>query len=933
MNSVRQPGLNLGPYKLIAPLGAGGMGEVWKATDTRLQRQVAIKFEHAEFTQRFEREAHAIAALNHPHIATLFDIGPDYLVMELVDGEPITGPMPPAALVPLARQMASALEAAHSKGIIHRDLKPANILVTSNGVKLLDFGLARLTEHPPPSDDRTVELSRPDVIAGTPQFMSPEQARGEEAGPASDLFALGAVLYYCLTGRAPFHGANVIETLMQVIETTPPPPAPQAPALSGIVMRLLAKDPGARFASAHELRHALEALPAAFNNGEAPTLVAAPIRPPKRIPLKPAALAAATLIAVIILAWSLAGPRTHTPSPEVMRWFEEGENALRDGTFLKASQTLERAVKLDPHFTLARLRLAESYSELDSTDRAREVLLQRPTDSNDRLPEKERLLLEAVQSTLTGEYRTAMERQQRLAELAPANEKAAALVDLGRACELAGRAAEAIEHYREAARLSPQFAAASLRLGVLLARRQDLAGAESAFQQAETHYRQMSATEGIIEVLYQRVVMLNRAGRHEQASALIDQALDLARHAQAPHQQIRLLLQRSDIAARKGRLNEAEAEASAAIDLARRAQLESLIARGLIDLGNAHFLGRNATAAEDHYTQALEFARRWKNHRTEARALLSLGSFRIQNGRLDEGIPNVEQALEYYRKTESREQIIQALILLGRAARDRGDYARAEQLFKEQFEFARQTGLPESAANALHGLATLALRREQYSRALEYFEQELSTLGSSATPTQRGYALLGAANASMMLGRLQEARRMQAEALAAVAALGAADPFAYQRDTQAMLIAVIERRPQSVQAALRTPVASDPERRTAACALAGILRDRSGVRAYCPEADPAVAAESQLEAGDTSAAESAARRAHETATKHGFVESKFRSALVLARLAPSDASRRAAARAAWEALRAAWPAADMHTYSTRPDVRYRLQHLQALSPT
>lgn len=933
MNNSRQTGVSLGPYRLLSPLGAGGMGEVWKAEDTRLQRPVAIKFQHAEFTKRFEREARAIAALNHPHIATLFDVGPDYLVMELVEGEPIAGPMGPAEVAAVARQMASALEAAHAKGIIHRDLKPANILVTPNGVKLLDFGLARHAVEPPAGDDRTVELSSPGVIAGTPQFMSPEQARGEEAGPASDLFSLGAVLYFCLTGRPPFQGANVVETLMQVIETTPAPPAPHAPALNQIVLRLLAKDARARFGSARELREALESLPADLCLDQAPTIETVSVKTPRRIPWKTPALGAAALAAMLLFAWLWTGSGSHTPSPEAMRWFTEGENALRDGTFIKASQTLERAVKLDPRFTLARLRLAEAYSELDSTDRAREILLQGSASPAKRLPERERLLLEAVQSTLTGEYRTAVERHERLVELASETEKAAALVDLGRACELAGKTVEAIGHYREAARLSPQFAAAFLRLGVLLARRQDRAGAELAFQQAETHYRQLSATEGTIEVLYQRVVMLNRAGQTEQAGALIGQALDLARHAQSPHHQILLLLQRSAIAARRGLIDEARTEASAAIELARRAQLESLIARGLIDLGNAHFLGRNMTAAEDHYLQALDYARRWKNHRAEARALLSLGSFRIQNGRLDEGVPNVEQALEYYRRTESRDQTIQALILLGRAARDRGDHEKAEALFNEQFEYARQAGLSESAANALHGLASLALRREQYGRALGYYEQEVALLGGAATPTQRAYALLGAASAATFLGRLQEARRMQSEALAAVAALETAGTFAHQRDTQNLIMAVIERRPQSVRASFHAPDGADADRRTAACAAAGFLRDRAGVSAHCPGAAPAIAAESHFEVGEREAAEAAARLAQDRAAQQGYRESAFRAALVLARLAPRDEQRRAAARAAWEALRAAWPAAEMLTYSTRPDVRHRLQLLQALSPS
>src|SRR5579864_7882734 len=141
------PGTRLGPYEILAPIGAGGMGEVFKARDTRLDRIVAIKVSNEQFSQRFEHEARAIAALNHPHICQLYDVGPNYLVMELIDGQPLQGPLPLDQTLEFAGQICDALDAAHKKGIVHRDLKPANILATKGGVKLLDFGLAK--SHPP----------------------------------------------------------------------------------------------------------------------------------------------------------------------------------------------------------------------------------------------------------------------------------------------------------------------------------------------------------------------------------------------------------------------------------------------------------------------------------------------------------------------------------------------------------------------------------------------------------------------------------------------------------------------------------------------------------------------------------------------------------------------------------------------------------------
>ncbi len=931
---VRQPGLLIGPYELLSPIGAGGMGEVWLARDQRLDRQVAIKFAHENFSRRFEREARAIAALNHPHIATLYDIGPDYLVMEHVDGRPLDGPRTPGEVLAFAAQLASALAAAHARGVVHRDLKPANILLTAAGVKLLDFGLARRSDPDPDPDSPTMEVTAQGLVSGTPQFMSPEQARGQDTGPASDLFSLGSVLYFCLTGRPPFQGSSSIDVLMQVVQSPPPPLPPESPALNAIILRLLEKEPGRRFASADELLRAVTQASAQTADGEAPTEWVAPALPapaPQRRSVRLALLVLTALVLVAAGAWRIAAHRPHQPSAEARRWFEEGANALRDGTFIKASQTLERAVTVDPRYRLAWIRLAEAWSELDSSDKARESILQASALPARGAPESETLLFEAVQSTLTGDYRTALQRHEQILKLSAEADRPAALVDLGRACEKADQPSEAIAHYQQAARLSPRFAAAFLRLGVLLARRQDTAGAESAFAEAAGHYQRLGSSEGVVEVQYHRAVMLNRAGKYDEAGRLIGAALDLARHAQAPHQQIALLLQKSIVAARQGRIDDARAEASSAIDLARRAQLESFVARGLIDLGNAHFLGQNPAAAEDQYSQALDYARRWKNRRTEARALLSLGSLHIQNGDLARGVPHVESALDYYRAAGSRNETIQGLILLGRAARDRNDFPKAEALFEEQLTFARQAGLSEAAANALHGLASLALRRERYAGASARFREELASLGSGATPTQRAYALLGLASAEALLGRAQEARRLQAEALDAVGSLGTAGTILQRREQQLQHLALIERRAESLAPLLREAPSSDPAIAANACLAAGLLRSLAAARAHCPGAPPVAASETWLDLGLPDEAESAARSALEEALRLGLPESGFRAALVLARLAPNDPDRRRAAREAWESLRATLSPTDAHSYATRPDARRRLQLLEALN--
>jgi eukaryotic-like serine/threonine-protein kinase len=263
-----QAGDRLGPYEILSRIGEGGMGVVFKARDTRLDRIVAIKKSNQAFSERFEREAQAIAALNHPHICQLYDVGPDYLVMELVDGKALTGPLPAAETVRYAIQVADALDAAHRKGITHRDLKPANILVTKAGVKLLDFGLAKRAAATPllaeadPTLTMPLELTQAGTITGTPQYMSPEQVEGKETDARSDIFSFGAVMYELITGKKAFEGKSAVSVMAAVLRDTPAPMTAVVPvtplALERIAKRCLEKDPDDRWQNARDLKHALE---------------------------------------------------------------------------------------------------------------------------------------------------------------------------------------------------------------------------------------------------------------------------------------------------------------------------------------------------------------------------------------------------------------------------------------------------------------------------------------------------------------------------------------------------------------------------------------------------------------------------------------------------------------------------------------------------
>jgi len=275
------PGTKLGPYEIQSPLGAGGMGEVYRARDTRLDRSVAIKIlpshlsDNPEARQRFDREARAISGLSHPNICHLYDVGSqdgiDFLVMEYLEGETLAdrlrrGPLPADQILKSALEICEGLEKAHRSGVVHRDLKPGNIMLTKSGAKLMDFGLAKASGGAAaPVSEMTQTLASPSspltargTIVGTFQYMAPEQVEGKEADARSDIFSLGAVLYEMATGKRAFEGKTTASTIAAILAADPPPISSVQPmssaALESVIRNCLAKDPDERLQSAHDVK-------------------------------------------------------------------------------------------------------------------------------------------------------------------------------------------------------------------------------------------------------------------------------------------------------------------------------------------------------------------------------------------------------------------------------------------------------------------------------------------------------------------------------------------------------------------------------------------------------------------------------------------------------------------------------------------------------
>jgi serine/threonine protein kinase/Tfp pilus assembly protein PilF len=274
-------GDKLGPYEILTLIGAGGMGEVYKARDTRLDRIVAVKVSKEQFSKRFERETRTVAALNHPNICTLHDVGPNYLVMEYIEGEPLKAVPSADRVMEYALQIVDGVATAHSKGIVHRDLKPGNIFVTPDGrVKILDFGLATLQAAAGPTDATlTLGLTDPGTAVGTIGYMSPEQARGETVDARSDLWSMGVIFYELLTGVRPFEGSTQAVIFEGILSKTPVPPSARNPRIPAewerIVARLLEKDRATRYQSAQDLLADLKRVNRdSSSNGTSPPLAA-----------------------------------------------------------------------------------------------------------------------------------------------------------------------------------------------------------------------------------------------------------------------------------------------------------------------------------------------------------------------------------------------------------------------------------------------------------------------------------------------------------------------------------------------------------------------------------------------------------------------------------------------------------------------------------
>ena len=757
-------GQTVSHYRVVEKLGEGGMGAVYLAEDLHLARRVAIKFltstDH-HYRARFIREARAVSALNHPNIAMVHDYGETaegqpFIVMEFVKGKSLSDLLDEGLTlkrsVEIVSSIAEALGEAHDHGIVHRDIKPSNVLISDRGnVKVLDFGLVKHLTDPSGTgvdlDAQTIysTQTRSDVIVGTPLYLSPEQATGKAIDGRSDLFALGALLYECLTGQSAFSGGSVLEIGAQIIHVTPPPPSKINPqvtaALDRITLKALEKKVEARYQSAAEMLTDLQAAATGLAGNGVP--VSSRSREQTE-GFKRATNALGTLtmqlkrqrfsLASVIPAFIIAGltiwaiyyfwPRTYYQPPAAAEeWYKRGTEALRNGAYHQASKALEQAIALDNNFALARARMAQAWNELDYVDRAKDELLEVNNITRNRLAisPSDTLYLDAVTAMATRNFKEAIRAYTAIAEQSP--QESYVYVDLGYAYENDGSADKALENYLRAIPLNNgQYATGYLRAGIIYLRRSEWNKANEMFDKAEHLYRVGTSNEGLNEVMRQRGILLRETNRYDDARAQFQQCLDSAKGSGIEAQQIAALIDLSFLASTQGQASEAEKYAQQAVSFAQQKQLENLAAGGLIELGNSFSAKQDYEKAERYFSQAMELASANKGRLREMSAMSNLGGVYISTLRVDDGLRLVQQAVEFFRQGNYGRYLTASLTQLGRGYRRKGEYALALDALNEKLELAKQSNNQRVIADCDSEIGAVLMDQDNLPESLKRYE-------------------------------------------------------------------------------------------------------------------------------------------------------------------------------------------------------------------
>lgn len=663
---------------------------------------------------------------------------------------------------------------------------------------------------------------------------------------------------------------------------------------------------------------------------------------------------ALVLSAAGFFGWRSLSPASSPLTGDALRWYQEGINALRDGTYFKASKALERAVTLAPRYALAHAHLAEAWMELEYTDKARDEMLKaNPPGVRRSLPATDELHLEAIHLTLTNDFTGAVSKYQKIQKHASEADLPDAYLDLGRAYQRNEKPKEAIQSYEETIRLSPQYAAAFLRLGTLYMRAKNAGKANQAFEQAEALYRSLSNNEGLTEVLYQRATAAE-SSHPKEAAVLAEQTIATAKTAGSVSQQINALMRLSSIEYKLGDSAKAQQFAKDALEFSQNNGLNNLTPRALILIGNASFARGEPGPAIQYFNQALDYARRYAIRRQEMNARFMLASVLVQQGNLDEGLRQIEPALDFFEQGGYRREASQALLIVIRAKRKQGNYTGALQAAVQQVEIVRQMDDRSLLMLAEESIGNILTDLQRFPEALTHYREYYAIAGEIGEKNGMGYALLNIGGTLGYLGRDAEAR----DALKQAVAL-AGDDKSLQAQAHLSLadVALVGRRIAEARMeagrALDISESSDAEIGTGAYRVLGACAALAGHRAEAIQnAEQALDlvkksglttelsetllafAEIRLKMADAAGAAEPAARAQQMFSRAGQLESEWRAWVVVAAAAGDSARVKDAAShasACLAKLAQLWGNEAFQTYLSRQDIQQYRKILHRLS--
>ena len=739
----------LGRFRIVRPIGRGGMGEVYEAEDLQLGL-VALKTigqsiaSSSQAFARFRQEVQLARKVSGPEVCRIHELyllpageghaATAFLTMEYLDGVTLSdrlkkgGPLQLKDALRIALDICEGLRLVHAQGIIHRDLKSSNIMLCGEGANLravlMDFGLARdfNADHDSarkPGGNGNYAETIPGAILGTPAYMAPEQFEAKPVSPATDIYALGIVLYELVTGMRPYAPTPVAAAIRRVQRPAPPSTLDRSVPRKWdrVIQRCLQYEPASRFQSAEEVARALQTGPANLGNLRYD---------------RPWLFRLAVVLLVAAVAWGCFRwwqyMQYYRPGAAALAHYDSGLSLIRQGNYAEATRVLQKALSEDGHYVMAHARLAEAWYDLDFQGSAqKELLIALPGRGS--LPSLDQHYLDAIHATVTGDAATAVEDYRRILDDLPSTGKSSGYVDLGMAYERAGDISHALNSYTQAAAEDKGNPAAYMHTGILESRLRQVKAGDDAFTQARNifasevdSFGRVGNPEGLAEVNYERGYAANALGDTQRAEQLLTDALKGAVDISSVQLQIRVLTQLASAESKAGQNEEVVEHAQKAIDLATENQLESWAAIGRVRLANNLMIRGQGAKAEEQLDKAMNILRQSPQPRVQALADSTLASLMNQENHPEKVTEPAQAALDYYRKNGFSEGATMAGVLLIRAKRDEGLYKEALDDGNALLALAAQSGLAGSKALAEETVGGVYLAMERYPEALRHYQ-------------------------------------------------------------------------------------------------------------------------------------------------------------------------------------------------------------------